>query len=425
MTFRNMGYYFVPFSVDLPAQREFSEYLSSSYAQIACFDKCRYLFSYVLEQFRIPDGAIRCYDVPFDPPEDFFKFYMRTPNADGSTERITVDTSSVKLESVRIYMCSEYLGFLTFHVDYGDLTEEEIEWFAFSFKRSYWKRSTTGVNVSTELLRATKDILGPLAELYFYEADEIGRTAHVLQLLRVNEPDPEAFEAILCACGRAHTQAFSPDRVAASESPFDMRYAAGSFYTWCGSPNVLSCIVNDADLTEDSLGFVNNVLAEHFTMDYLCTYLQLLNQRYTVMYLMRLLLQHSGKKDEDSVLDFVSTALDRFRNETSFSVISKEINFQNIYNKMIGVMEIDKLLRETEDINQRILLRAQRSEAEREQRTNHFLAVLSILAVGSALIDFSDFFDRVGIPPAVSSGISIALVAAAVVLGSLAFLRKK
>lgn len=410
---KNKGYYIIPFSVDVSDSEIYERWLNERYSRCNCFTQCRYLFSYVLSQFIGEDAAVQCYELFPTPSQDLFSVYAY--DTDGRRRR--VDTSTVSLAETKLYMFSRYLGFLSFAVDYGELTEEEIEWFAHSFKRMYWKRKQDGVNLPTELNKTVSQLLGPKARPFFYERDEIGRTSHILQLVNIDEQDETTVQDILCAMGRGHTRQFSADLNTFAESPFDIRYAPTQYIEWVGSPNVLSCVVKNSIVSQSAESFVNNVLPNHFSSEYLCIYLVLLNQRYTVMYLLQTLMEHRSGQHKDEVLDFIGDALDSFRNEASFMVVSKEMNYQNIYAKMLEVMEIDKLLKQTESINQRILLRAQQEEEERDNKTNRFLMVLSFLAIGSALIDLAGFLDRLGIKSTVATIISVVITLIVAVSG--------
>jgi hypothetical protein len=142
--------------------------------------------------------------------------------------------------------------------------------------------------------------------------------------------------------------------------------------------------------------------------DYLAMYLFLLNQRYSLMYL----LSELTKTTDSKKLDEIEDMLNNFKVCFSFKIVSNEMVYQNLYNKMYNVLGIDKLIDDVQDASERLEIKARKEDEARENLTNILLIGVGFLAVGSALIDFADYIDRLSwfsfdISTAISFGISV------------------
>ena len=111
-------------------------------------------------------------------------------------------------------------------------------------------------------------------------------------------------------------------------------------------------------------------------------------------------------------IEVVENQLNDFKIKYSFKAISNELTYQNIYNKMLNALDIKSLIYDVEDASERIRANDRKADEKREKTTNNMLFILGFLSLGSALIDFSDYFEK-WIPtsdPRVSTGVSTIIV---------------
>lgn len=96
----------------------------------------------------------------------------------------------------------------------------------------------------------------------------------------------------------------------------------------------------------------------------------------------------------DMDVERVENQLNDFKIKYSFKAVSNELMYQNLYNKMLDVLDISSLIADVEDASERIKSADRESDEKREKTTNRILFILGLLSIGSALIDFSDYIDK-------------------------------
>lgn len=92
-------------------------------------------------------------------------------------------------------------------------------------------------------------------------------------------------------------------------------------------------------------------------------------------------------------------------------MISDDRQIQTIYSEMYHVFELENLLQDLEDANDQMSVLLQMRQQKHERRFEMILGALSILAIFSALIDFSDYLDRFSSAMTLHSVISLSTTA--------------
>ena len=143
-------------------------------------------------------------------------------------------------------------------------------------------------------------------------------------------------------------------------------------------------------------------------------YLLLLNQRFSmVKYIMEL----SKCENDSTELKKIDEKVVMLKSKFSFRIISDDMIYQNIFSKMFCLLQIESLLCDIEECNDRMESVVRKESEIRENRTSSILLVLSFLTVFSALIDASDYFDRWNVSGEISTIISLVIALCAVVFG--------
>ena len=123
----------------------------------------------------------------------------------------------------------------------------------------------------------------------------------------------------------------------------------------------------------------------------------------------------------------------------SFRTVSDDAYVQTVYSRMYEVLEIDKMLDDVNDANEKVLeanqakqqeyqARQQEHQAKQqkyEHRLERLILALSFLAIFSALVDFTDFLEKFSVPPVIMPILSLTLIVLFVIVAWLRIFRSK
>ena len=90
----------------------------------------------------------------------------------------------------------------------------------------------------------------------------------------------------------------------------------------------------------------------------------------------------------------------------SFSVVSDDQLYQNLYSKMYGLLDIDRLLADIHDNEAQVETLQNHELLENEKMTSRFLFGLSLLSLFSVLVDAAGYFDRISILAKIATPLS-------------------
>lgn len=374
----NYGWYIVPFSIKYKKLDAFKSFVEK-YERINRFENCQFLFSYIQQNF---SNTIKSYRIPFDINGVSLDF--------GSVDN--VDMNEVSLMQSELHIFSDYLGFLVFQISYGNLSVDEIRDFSYQFRRTSYTRFDRQNEHQSNLKDFVNLVLGNVNENryvnpFFYSNNDFNSNCNVLQLVYYPEgiDDEETQNKNIMLIGRGYSKMFSAD-FNIEDSDVDMVYCPTSALEWRACQQCITAFVKKTDSHYD------NDFPRSIKNNYLCLYLFLLNQRYSTIYLLEELI----KTDSDDIkrMDDIEHMLDDVKIYCSFYAISNEMGYQNLYNRLFRVLDIEKLMMDVEDSSEKLRAIERKEDEKRERRMNDCLFAISILAVASVLIDFSDFIDK-------------------------------
>lgn len=324
-------------------------------------------------------------------------------------------SDSPSVIKIRITLFATGMAFMYFLVNYGSLSPEEIADFSYHLKRA--KRSanydSSIENGSCQpLYNAICELLPSECSMVpFFEAISDVKTQciafHMLYLPELEESDSSHTVFLLKRSYRSNFE-YNPK---AEKNGYDMYYSPYSYMDWGGSEEGLVCICKKS---AEASFYVEHYHYPQLTNDYLFMYLLLLNQRFSmVKYIMEL----SKCENDSTELKKIDEKVVMLKSKFSFRIISDDMIYQNIFSKMFCLLQIESLLCDIEECNDRMESVVRKESEIRENRTSSILLVLSFLTVFSALIDASDYFDRWNVSGEISTIISLVIALCAVVFG--------
>lgn len=385
---KNFGYFIVPFCVEENQRTDFFKYINTNtiFSENKNLFNCKYLFRHVNNVFLNQDNKAIIFDVDINVAKDV-KLYANI---------FSQEKEVAKIEQINLIMFSDYLGYLLIKIDYLDMNALEIADFVFSAKRTRALDRNTKTLVNNMLYDLINTILPEsICDAFFYSNNKNYQFCDIFQFVTVSNDDDlspqdykDYYNKLLFFLGRGYNRDFNFEKNALAESSTDIHYDPFVYYDWCGSQSTLSCIVNMEKVSDSDFQFLESQFCNNINNDYLLEYLILINQKYSTMYLLDKLTQ------EKIDIEVVENQLNDFKIKYSFKAISNELTYQNIYNKMLNALDIKSLIYDVEDSSERIRANDRKADEKREKTTNNILFILGLLSLGSALIDFSDYFDK-------------------------------
>lgn len=398
--FINSGFYIVPISAEY-GKKTYDALMNSGWKQVKGFS-LMYLFPYA--------SAI----AENNSMSQTFEFSGRLSKPIYMYDKLNL-TDAPAVTKIRLTLFATGMAFMYFLVNYCSLSAEEIADFSYHLKRAKRSKNYDSAienGCSQPLYNAICELLpSDCGMVPFFEAVSDVKTQciafHMLYL-----PNAEEFNSLrnIFLLKRSYRSNFeyNPET---EKNGYDMYYSPYSYMDWGGSEEGLVCICKKS---KEASYYVEHFHYSQLTNDYLFMYLLLLNQRFSmVKYIMEL----SNCENDSAELKKIDEKVVMLKSKFSFRIISDDMIYQNIYSKMFGLLQIEALLCDIEECNDRMESVAQKESEIRENRTSRILVVLSFLTLFSALIDASDYFDRWNISGDVSTVISLVIALCAVAFG--------
>lgn len=400
--FSNCGFFIFPLLVTDP--RKMNAFLSSR-PEWESNDKSfypQYLLHYASRMTGIANDRLRCfrYKAPLSLPLYFFDAQIR--------ERLlrrgeTYCGGSPDLQAISLYWFGTGIAFLEFSVLYGDMPASEITEFTYLFRSLRFNE--TRLNGFPEdkiaLETAIKQILPEeqsSSVICFNNPALFKKQANIFTLLNSKSCaiEPEKIERCRYLLSHGFNSEFAEKT--ADETPYEMCQRFGQDTIWGGSQEGLVCIVEKTHAYQFS----------RLCNDYHFLYLLLLNQRFAAIAAIEAFSWQDIdlRRSRDLHSGIVS-----LKTRFSFRVISDDRQIQTIYSEMYHVFELENLLQDLEDANDQMSVLLQMRQQKHERRFEMILGALSILAIFSALIDFSDYLDRFSSAMTLHSVISLSTTA--------------
>ncbi len=268
------------------------------------------------------------------------------------------------LSGVKVSCFSTGCFFVELHVTYDGLTLDQIADFSFHFKNA-----TKGEDDAAKLINALPTILPPHVECEpFFTGAAFKKECKIFHQICTGDKLPaDDVKRHLIHLRRGYHRNFA---IPQTSGEYDMIYEPYDYDHWAGSQEGF---VNLFNYTEDERtnSFLIKYKPVHLSRDYSFMYLILLNQRFSaIRYLDKIsqLDQYTRRQKEK-----LSTKVFRLKTVFSFSVVSDDQLYQNIYSKMYGLLDIDRLLADIHDNEDEVETIQNHELLENEKMTSRFL----------------------------------------------------
>jgi hypothetical protein len=172
---------------------------------------------------------------------------------------------------------------------------------------------------------------------------------------------------------------------------------------WAGSPDGLVNIFHpDGNPATDD--YLEHYKPLQLSGNYRFMYLVLLNQRFSaIQYLEKI---SRCKKDSPKAIKALNRMTSQLKIVFSFSVVSDDQLYQEIYTRMYSILGIDRLLEDIRDNEAHVEMLQTHELVEGERLSGYLLTGLSILSLASVLVDAASYIDRFQALPLISTVIS-------------------
>ena len=133
----------------------------------------------------------------------------------------------------------------------------------------------------------------------------------------------------------------------------------------------------------------------HLNVDYHFLFLLLLNQRFSAI----LSLGAMSRPDQSQkrIME-VHQRVVELKTRYSFRVASDDFFMQSVYSEMYRVFDLDNLMKDLEEGNDRINTVLQEKQETRTRFFGGLLAAISILSIFSALVDLAQYMEQYKAP---------------------------
>lgn len=351
-------------------------------------------------QFAYELNEKRTYGLPYTDKKE--KILSTTIHRNEKIIRIEFD-----ILHIRIHMFGTGIGFLVYDIGYDDsVNYADILEFNYQFKKIGMNKFLID-NCSIELgkgesflLELSKNIAtcnnSVEAEIFFSAISNVKMQANVFSILQLD--DAKNIDDKLFHLSRAYNLDYEYSDC--DENEGITTYHPYSYIHWGYCEQGLACIY------DNSCNFTRNGFAGNLNNDYYFMYLLLLHQRYLLLDLMDKTLICKNNIEE---WKRVQTDLLDFEIEYSFNVISDERTYHKIYSDMRSILSIVELENDINDVSNRMYVMKHDEELKninriheqeeisadiRSRRTDIVLALLSLLAIFSALVDSTDVINE-------------------------------
>ena len=418
--FLNCTYFIFPMKISDPER--LNSYLASSGGWVRVDEpfNTQYILRYSSDMNKSRDGRLTSYRYA---EAKKIPLYMFGSRIESRVEKHSLEESghTPSLDDVVLYVFGSGIAFLEFRILYGDMTPDEIVEFVYLFRSLRFNESkdwlgftdgSIGVGNAIEKLMPHKE---SGTELCFSNPSEVKRQALIFSAVCIegvmNGATEKELDRLRYYLSHGYNNDFPFDGDGSEHfGKYEMCFNTGGGLYWGGAQDGLACVTAAPPKYQ----------YERICSDYHFLYLLLLNQRFSaISYIEDLACPEIDLKRTKSVMKKVVDLKIRY----SFRVISDDSNFQTIYGGMYEVLEIDNLLADLEDSNDRLSEILQEEHKANERRFGLLLGGLSILAIFSALIDLSDFADKI-FKNTVGNWVSIGVNAVIIIVALLLVFRK-
>lgn len=440
---KNYGWYIIPFSVNDTSKwnKEIKNRLADDdYYEASRVDKdhyeawripvmsdCTRLFSYITDIFKTNTDISGVYKVnsrlykklefPEKKPIEFDENKTAiVPVAAGNRAKLKYNATAD--DAFIVYY--NKIGFLVFEIGYNDMSIDDIINFAHRFKRMGDSRSAVKSGVAAPHKDGQGYLLGniwsvvegiintSLVQPFFYSSCVKIGDCNILQFVNYDfKPEDSAVHLL----GRGYDSSFAGVDMKGI-SNVDMKFEPYTYIQWRGCQSVMACIANNAAAAENSAAteyFVKSFLPQAIRNDYLYMYILLLLQRYTLLYF----IGEMTRAGDNKALQEIYNEMLNFKQSVSFNVVSNELTYQNIYNEMMRVLDINNLFEDINDLSEKVM---SQDEKRQEGAMNNLSLVLAIMGIAEIVPTVFQGFFKEDVAQIIASVVSICLIALAGVL---------
>lgn len=316
-------------------------------------------------------------------------------------------SSAPVLNKIRLSCFSTGCVFAELHIEYSELDIEEIADFSFHFKNAKRRGDEELPTMEEALSRLMPE---KVAHKLFFTAKDFKLECKIFHRICTGQPlREERLESCLVHLRRGYHRGFSMPKTSCE---YDMIYQPYSYDSWAGSQEGLVNIYNfTGDETTDK--FLENYKPLQLDNNYFFMYLLLLNQRFSaISYLDKI---SESEKYTRRAKEKLNLKISRLKTVFSFSVVSDDQLYQNLYTKMYAILDIDRLLCDIHDSESQIDMLRNNEMLESEKKTSTFLFALSVLSLFSVLVDAAGYFDRFSLLEKISTPLSLVCLIAIVI----------
>jgi uncharacterized membrane protein (DUF485 family) len=320
-----------------------------------------------------------------------------------------IKSGRAHLDKLRISCFGTGCIFIELEVVYQGAIIDDICNFAFIFKCA---RFHIDKDSATNTLLETIDLLMPQMHkkptVFFTSKSDMKKECKMFHQIRSEQPiSTDELNKYLAHLRRGYNNNFSTSNIGEEH---DMSFSPYAYDHWSGSQEGFA---NIFWVEKGAEKFINDYKPIHLDHYYRFMYLVLLNQRYAAIKCLEKIpvVGNSSKKESLEL----SKQISDLKTIYSFSVVSDDQLYQNIYTKMYSILDIDRLLSDIQDNEERMEILQKHDMLSAEKRTNRLIFGLSILSLFSVLIDSASYFDRFAKFQAFSNVISFAIPCAFVI----------
>lgn len=326
-----------------------------------------------------------------------------------SGEKIEGSGNRVSFKDVVLHVFGTNVCFLEVRVGYDGMTIDEICEFVYLFRSlrndlemsAKYLRFEEGEEAVIDIIRRILPFEKAQLELCFSNPSPVKSQAVIFTMVDAKHlpslkgADVETLNKYRYRLAHGYNNDFeyvSPENQSGYEvlsnreflQQYELLYNISSETYYGGSQDAVVCI------SENPFPFQYSQL----NVDMRYSLLIMLNQRFaSLRYISELAKNDHGEDICEKIYDNVI----ELKTKYSFRVISDDRVVQNVYYKLSSIFELDDLMRDIEEVNDKLIRVKQKNELERQEKserfTNTLLFALSFLAVFSAWIDFSNYME--------------------------------
>ena len=325
------------------------------------------------------------------------------------SECLHLETAPV-LQSMRLSCFSTGCIFAEFYITYEGLTVDQITDFTYRFKNAMKTDTRNGYTLT--LNSALEELLPKniKTDRFFTGADFKQECKMFHQIGSKTPFTEEELQKYLVHLRRGYHRNFAFPK---GDSDYDMIYQPYPYDHWAGSQEgIVNIFHHSGDSSTDY--YLTHFKPAQLALNYRFMYLILLNQRFSAIHYLEQLTafsQYSRKEQEN-----LTHKIAQLKTVFSFNVVSDDHLYQNIYTRMYTLLDIDRLLEDIRDNEEKIEMLQSYESLENEKMTSRFLFGLSILSFFSVLVDAAGYFDRLPVLQEFSTPLSF--VCLLIIVGS-------